>query len=182
MKRTPSSSARSLSLRPITPTHPHPPGSRRGRRTSNLVSHEFLSTFKNATAIYELTLKYCVVDSFDFRDFIHWFLGDWLVREVAMKAHLGVQLFFGERAVRGGHLLCEDDDGGSTQIARGQAFASPGSKRRIGSGRRHRSILAPNIRRLGQTPESHIPLSCPRLKEVLANREALMKGDSWMDS
>ncbi|KAH8925632.1 hypothetical protein BT69DRAFT_1097652 [Atractiella rhizophila] len=76
-----------------------------GEETSNLVSRQFFSTIKNATAIYHIRLCYCVVDSSDFPDFIRWFFGDWRVRGIE-KGHLGdgekigkhleVRLFFGE--------------------------------------------------------------------------------------
>ncbi|KAH8927746.1 hypothetical protein BT69DRAFT_1277713, partial [Atractiella rhizophila] len=49
--------------------------------------------------------KYCVVDSSDCPDFIHWFFGDWQVRGIEkgdrvdgaeIGKHLEVRLFFGE--------------------------------------------------------------------------------------
>ncbi|KAH8926156.1 hypothetical protein BT69DRAFT_1331540 [Atractiella rhizophila] len=76
-----------------------------GEETSNLISPEFFSTLKNATAIHDITLWYCVVDSFDFPDFIRWFFWNWQVsgaekadppdREV-IGWHLQVRLFFGD--------------------------------------------------------------------------------------
>ncbi|KAH8924155.1 hypothetical protein BT69DRAFT_1280809 [Atractiella rhizophila] len=76
-----------------------------GEETSNLISREFFSTLKNATAIYRIILRYCVVSSLDFPDFIRWFFGDWQARGAdrgdqedggKMDRHLGVRLFFGE--------------------------------------------------------------------------------------
>ncbi|KAH8924177.1 hypothetical protein BT69DRAFT_1280855 [Atractiella rhizophila] len=76
-----------------------------GEETSNLVSHEFFKTLKNAKAIEKITVKYCVVDSSDCPDFIHWFFGDWQVRGIekglrvygaGIGKHLEVRLFFGE--------------------------------------------------------------------------------------
>ncbi|KAH8925445.1 hypothetical protein BT69DRAFT_1279673 [Atractiella rhizophila] len=76
-----------------------------GEETSNLISRNFFSTLKNARAISDITLRYCVVDSFSFPDFIHWFFGDWQVRGAKkedqvdgnrMGKILVVCLFFGE--------------------------------------------------------------------------------------
>ncbi|KAH8923574.1 hypothetical protein BT69DRAFT_1281332 [Atractiella rhizophila] len=74
-----------------------------GEETSNLVSPAFFSTLKNATAIYQITLQYCMVDAFHFRDFIRWFFGDWRLRAVErgiygqeMEVHVGVRLFYGD--------------------------------------------------------------------------------------
>ncbi|KAH8925674.1 hypothetical protein BT69DRAFT_1332000 [Atractiella rhizophila] len=76
-----------------------------GEETSNLVSRQFFSTLKNATAINEITLLYCVVDPFDFPDFIRWFFGDWWVRRMEkgdrfdgreIGLHLEARSFFGE--------------------------------------------------------------------------------------
>ncbi|KAH8927333.1 hypothetical protein BT69DRAFT_1278109 [Atractiella rhizophila] len=76
-----------------------------GEETSNLISREFFSTLKTATLIDCITLNYCVVDSFDFPDFIRWFFGDWRVRGIEKGDHgdgeemgyyLEVRLFFGE--------------------------------------------------------------------------------------
>ncbi|KAH8927340.1 hypothetical protein BT69DRAFT_1294185 [Atractiella rhizophila] len=76
-----------------------------GEETANLVSRQFFSTLKNATAIRVISLAYCVVDSFDCPDFIHWFFGDWRVRGgekgdcvngKAIGWDLKVRLFFGE--------------------------------------------------------------------------------------
>ncbi|KAH8925661.1 hypothetical protein BT69DRAFT_1279536 [Atractiella rhizophila] len=71
-----------------------------GEETSGLVSREFFSTLTNATAIRYMTLWYCVVDSFDFPDFIRWFFGHRPVSGLE-KVHevnlvLVVRLFFGE--------------------------------------------------------------------------------------
>ncbi|KAH8925625.1 hypothetical protein BT69DRAFT_1279496 [Atractiella rhizophila] len=76
-----------------------------GEETSNLVSHKFFGTLKNATQISEITFWDCVVDSFNFPDFIRWFFGDWRVRGgekgdrvdgKAIGRDLEVRLFFGE--------------------------------------------------------------------------------------
>ncbi|KAH8925646.1 hypothetical protein BT69DRAFT_1318120 [Atractiella rhizophila] len=62
-----------------------------GEETSNLISPKLFSTLKNAQVIHSITLYYCVVDLFDFLDFIHWFLGN-----DSNGWHLEVHLFFGE--------------------------------------------------------------------------------------
>ncbi|KAH8927316.1 hypothetical protein BT69DRAFT_821658 [Atractiella rhizophila] len=73
-----------------------------GEETSNLVSPALFSTLTNAKAIRAIILQYCVVDSFDFSDFVHWFFGDWRVRggdwvdRQAVVVRLEVRLFFGE--------------------------------------------------------------------------------------
>ncbi|KAH8927604.1 hypothetical protein BT69DRAFT_1389390 [Atractiella rhizophila] len=77
----------------------------RGEEMSNLVSREFFSTLTNAKQIHWITLRYCVVYSFDFPDFIRWFFGDWRVRGIEKEDRvdgkgigwcLQVRLFFGE--------------------------------------------------------------------------------------
>ncbi|KAH8915580.1 hypothetical protein BT69DRAFT_1288648, partial [Atractiella rhizophila] len=74
-----------------------------GEETSNLVSREFFSTLKNAKWICRIELRFCVMYSSDFPDFIRWFFGDWRVRGIeqwvdrkAIGRHLEVRLFFGE--------------------------------------------------------------------------------------
>ncbi|KAH8913317.1 hypothetical protein BT69DRAFT_247666, partial [Atractiella rhizophila] len=76
-----------------------------GEESSNLVSPELFSTLTNATAIREITHRYCVVDSSDFPDFIRWFFGNWQMRRGEKRDpvggeeigwHLEVCLFFGE--------------------------------------------------------------------------------------
>ncbi|KAH8924171.1 hypothetical protein BT69DRAFT_1280840 [Atractiella rhizophila] len=76
-----------------------------GDEKSNLVPREFFSTLKNATGIFWITLRYCVVSSFDFPDFIRCFFGDWQERGAEkgdrkdgqrMGDDLEVRLFFGE--------------------------------------------------------------------------------------
>ncbi|KAH8914801.1 hypothetical protein BT69DRAFT_982414 [Atractiella rhizophila] len=74
-----------------------------GEETSNLVPPKLFSTLKNVRSIHSMSLRYCVVVSPDFSEFIHWFFGDWQVRGVRMQvdgvpigSHLEVHLFFGE--------------------------------------------------------------------------------------
>ncbi|KAH8927325.1 hypothetical protein BT69DRAFT_1294175 [Atractiella rhizophila] len=76
-----------------------------GEETSNLIPRHFFSTLQNATSIKEITVKYCVVYSLDFPDFIRWFFGNWQMRRVEKRDpvvreeigwHLEVCLFFGE--------------------------------------------------------------------------------------
>ncbi|KAH8927938.1 hypothetical protein BT69DRAFT_1330044 [Atractiella rhizophila] len=74
-----------------------------GEETSNLVPPKLFSTLKNVRSIHSMSLRYCVVVSPDFPEFIHWFFGDWQVRGVRMQvdgvpigSHLEVHLFFGE--------------------------------------------------------------------------------------
>ncbi|KAH8915569.1 hypothetical protein BT69DRAFT_1288624 [Atractiella rhizophila] len=47
-----------------------------GEETSNLLSHQFFSTFKNATVLRLIRLEYCVVGSLEFPRFARWFVGD----------------------------------------------------------------------------------------------------------
>ncbi|KAH8915471.1 hypothetical protein BT69DRAFT_1356574 [Atractiella rhizophila] len=76
-----------------------------GEETSNMVPRRFFSTLRNATAIWCIRVKYCVVDALHFPDFIRWFFGDWRVRGTmrgdrvdgkAMGWYLDLVLFFGE--------------------------------------------------------------------------------------
>ncbi|KAH8913609.1 hypothetical protein BT69DRAFT_1306388 [Atractiella rhizophila] len=82
-----------------------------GEETSNLVSPEFLHLLRNARAIVNIDVRYCVVDwefrGFVFSDFIRWFFGDrgvkgggdmvdeavWVKKMRGLQ--LRVQLFFG---------------------------------------------------------------------------------------
>ncbi|KAH8923707.1 hypothetical protein BT69DRAFT_1333594 [Atractiella rhizophila] len=62
-----------------------------GDESSNLVSTDFFSTLRNANAIHYIDLRYCMVDSFDFPDFIRWVFGD----RLGQNSFLHVLLFFG---------------------------------------------------------------------------------------
>ncbi|KAH8927734.1 hypothetical protein BT69DRAFT_1347055 [Atractiella rhizophila] len=106
-----------------------------GEETSKLVSRQFFSTLTNATAIRYMTLWYCVVDSFDFPDFIRWFFGYRQVRRMEKECmKLFVVLFFGEwsevEIVIARSMLKE-----YREASKGSGVWESGSLVRIGAGR-----------------------------------------------